>query len=324
MINGACGLWHELPIPWRDTTAVWGLARSRQGVKHLGEVGLGSVERRVAAWVDLVGDLVLQPTSASPHRLLLSRLGETFGCQVSWNWMDPDGRAGFELNVPIPGWPSPEHAQDLAATVEHHPVLRWYGVAGDMAPMSIGRVPKAMVTDQGRAFVREHLVPIDLEQQMSIPYRLGSRHYRAFILARGGRDFNDDQLRLARQVQPLLRLLDRQRAVLERDSLRPDSTFGLTGRELAVLRLLADGLTASAIGRRLDVSVRTVHRHLQSVYRKLHVSNRVRAVVVAREAGLLPLGHPPTVVTTARLEAVAAPLLGSASGVAVGGTVPSA
>lgn len=285
---------------------------------------MGSVERRVAAWVDLVGDLVIQPTSASPHRLLLSRLGETFGCQVSWNWMDPDGSAGFELNVAIPGWPSPEHAQDLAATVEHHPVLRWYGVAGDMAAMSIGRVPKAMVTDQGRTFVREHLAPIGLEQQMSIPYRLGSRQYRAFVLARGGRDFSDEELRLARQVQPLLRLLDRQRAVRERDSLRPDSTFGLTGRELAVLRLLADGLTASAIGRRLDISARTVHRHLQSVYRKLHVSNKVRAVVVAREAGLLPLGHSRTAVTAAPLEAVAAPVVGPTSGVPVGGTVPSA
>ena len=235
---------------------------------------MGPVERRVAAWVDLTGDLILQTRIAFPHQLLSARLHETFGCQVSWNWMDPGRSMGFLLHVPIPDWPSPELRRDLVAAAAQHPVLQWYGVAGDMAAMSIGRVPRALVTDQGRAYVRDHLVPIGMHQQMSVPYRLGSQHYRTFILARGGTDFSEEDLHVARQLQPLLRLLDRQCAVLGQGRAASGPDAGLTGRELAVLRLLADGLTAYSIGRRLGVSPRTVHRHLQGVYRKLGVSDR--------------------------------------------------
>ena len=45
----------------------------------------------------------------------------------------------------------------------------------------------------------------------------------------------------------------------------------LTGRELTGLSLLADGLTAVAIGRRLVISPRTVHKHLE------HVADGARA-----------------------------------------------
>jgi DNA-binding NarL/FixJ family response regulator len=49
----------------------------------------------------------------------------------------------------------------------------------------------------------------------------------------------------------------------------------LTSRECAVLSLLAEGLTALAIGRRLIISERTVHKHLQCICRKPGVSDRV-------------------------------------------------
>lgn len=61
-----------------------------------------------------------------------------------------------------------------------------------------------------------------------------------------------------------------------------------TGRELAVLTLLQHGLTSSAIGHRLGVSERTVNKHLERLYRKLSVSNRVSAVVTAQSLGWLP------------------------------------
>ena len=63
--------------------------------------------------------------------------------------------------------------------------------------------------------------------------------------------------------------------------------LGVTGRELAVLRLLADGKTAAAIGRTLGISPRTVHVHLTHLYGKLGVNDRLMAVGVAREVGLL-------------------------------------
>ncbi len=56
----------------------------------------------------------------------------------------------------------------------------------------------------------------------------------------------------------------------------------LTPRELAVLALLAEGLTAASIGRRLMITERTVHKHLQRSYTKLG------AVLRAQRIGLLP------------------------------------
>lgn len=89
-------------------------------------------------------------------------------------------------------------------------------------------------------------------QQLSIPYRFGPGRHRAVILARGGEDFCDEDLRVALSIQTLLLLLDRQCSILRRC---PEHTStSLTGRELAVLRLLADGLTAAAIGHRLTIS----------------------------------------------------------------------
>lgn len=61
----------------------------------------------------------------------------------------------------------------------------------------------------------------------------------------------------------------------------------LTARETAVLKLLAQGETAEGIGRRLGISHRTVEAHLTHLYRKLDVRDRLQAVLVAHELGLV-------------------------------------
>jgi len=61
----------------------------------------------------------------------------------------------------------------------------------------------------------------------------------------------------------------------------------LTSRELTVLYQLSAGLTAASIARRLDVSTRTVHKHLENLYRKLDCKDRLAAVLVAQQLGLL-------------------------------------
>ncbi len=54
-----------------------------------------------------------------------------------------------------------------------------------------------------------------------------------------------------------------------------DSDFDqLTAREQEVLRLLARGYTYKEVGRRLNISVKTVESHASSVLRKLQLSNR--------------------------------------------------
>jgi len=61
----------------------------------------------------------------------------------------------------------------------------------------------------------------------------------------------------------------------------------LSERELEVLRLVAAGLSNQHIADRLVISIRTVKKHLENVYGKLEVDNRVQAVTRAREIGII-------------------------------------
>ncbi|NJL05442.1 MAG: response regulator transcription factor [Chloroflexaceae bacterium] len=57
----------------------------------------------------------------------------------------------------------------------------------------------------------------------------------------------------------------------------------LTSREYDVLRLLAVGLSNAEIANRLIISTATVKTHTRNIYRKLGVSNRTQAAVLALE-----------------------------------------
>lgn len=61
----------------------------------------------------------------------------------------------------------------------------------------------------------------------------------------------------------------------------------LSERERQVLAMIAEGLSAPEIGRRLYLSPATVKSHLQSLYDKLGVSDRAAAVAEAMRNGLL-------------------------------------
>ena len=61
----------------------------------------------------------------------------------------------------------------------------------------------------------------------------------------------------------------------------------LSARELEVARLVADGLSNPAIATDLFVSVATVKTHVSNCLAKLHLRDRVQAVVFAYETGLI-------------------------------------
>ena len=78
------------------------------------------------------------------------------------------------------------------------------------------------------------------------------------------------------------------------DKRSQEAERGLTRREVQVLQLAAQGMTARQMARTLGVHERTVTTHLHHIYGKLGASNRVVALAEASRAGLLdPVLAPP-------------------------------
>jgi DNA-binding NarL/FixJ family response regulator len=67
----------------------------------------------------------------------------------------------------------------------------------------------------------------------------------------------------------------------------PDDAYGLTPRELQVLRILATGKTNRAIAADLVLAHKTVDRHVTNIFAKLGVSSRAGATAYAYDHRLL-------------------------------------
>jgi two-component system nitrate/nitrite response regulator NarL len=107
---------------------------------------------------------------------------------------------------------------------------------------------------------------------------------RAAGLQIGGDDY------LVKPVDPI-ELIARVRTHLARsrrqDPLAFAAKFGLTKREIAILRRLAQGLRQTEIAVELSISPRTVANHLQHTLTKLGLHSRIEAVAFAYEIRLV-------------------------------------
>jgi len=82
---------------------------------------------------------------------------------------------------------------------------------------------------------------------------------------------------------------DRVRDLLSRDD-EPKLLGGLTHREVEVLKLVATGRTNRAIADELEISEKTVARHLSNIFTKLDISSRAAATAYAYQHHLIDAG----------------------------------
>lgn len=78
-------------------------------------------------------------------------------------------------------------------------------------------------------------------------------------------------------------------AILSQMALNDRGNDELTGREVEVLRLVVDGKTNREIAYVLEISEKTVEKHLNNIFEKLEVRSRVEAAVLAVQNNLVDM-----------------------------------
>jgi len=202
-----------------------------------------------------------------------------------------------------PAWAAPELIGDpgrasvatdvyaLAATVytmlSGHAPHEHPGGQARVLPLEDPSIPRSLADLLARALSPDEKVRFHTARQLGAALQDVERQLglasTAMVLVDPPRRETSEQT--PAMLQPLLALLDHECSV-PAPAPAPAEADLLTGRELSVLHLLSEGCTATAIAHRLGISPRTVHVHLQNVYRKLGVSDRLVAVRIYYESGL--------------------------------------
>ena len=81
---------------------------------------------------------------------------------------------------------------------------------------------------------------------------------------------------------------------LARPAERPPTPEPLTAREVAVLRLVARGLSNGQIAEQLGISEPTVRTHMSNILSKLHLATRIQVALYALREGIASLDDDPT------------------------------
>ncbi len=245
-------------------------------------------------WLELVADLMAEPLSGIPEERVVGQLARTFELVgTAYHHRSPKQVAVQRM------WPIHEQFGGHRAELEHwgvhhapagHPLLRYYMSTGRSDVLQVWDVPGRFADRRVVESWREIGGSWGAASQVALPLHMSRHSHRTFVMGRAD-PFTPGELRLARTLQRLLAGVDRQiGAVRGRTGPAVTDAAPLTPREFAVLALVADGLTAAAVARRLLIAEGTVRKHLEGIYAKLGVHDRLAAVMRAQSAGLLAPG----------------------------------
>ncbi|MFE0172154.1 LuxR C-terminal-related transcriptional regulator [Streptomyces sp. NPDC059002] len=247
--------------------------------------------------LDLTVAILNSRQATLPWQLVRAELGDVLDSPAkvlfaSRGWPD----------TPVP-CPPPTAAVDprmraLDVSLHEHPLVSHYRRTGDRSPLTDCQLHGGRPwPDEAAQQTFEGAFHADHQLALPLPAPAGASHL--IMLGRQGELYGERDVEVARRVQPLLAAVVDHMSHARKlpppapgdspeDTLDRAAEYGLTPRETVVLTLLAQSLTADTIGRRLGISPRTAHKHLENVYRKLGTADRLATVLHARDVGLLP------------------------------------
>jgi DNA-binding CsgD family transcriptional regulator len=182
----------------------------------------------------------------------------------------PDGALG--LGWPVTEFPASEITAVTQRNMRRHPLIQHYVSTDDRRPLAVTDFTTLRQWRSSAVGSDIHSI-VQFYDHLAIPLASPAGAMRAFALGRTDGAFKPQERRFVEALHPLLVSMDRKSRRHQRQI--PGI---LTTREWQVIGLAENGLTSRLIARKLGISPRTVEKHLENAYRKLHADNRIDAV----------------------------------------------
>lgn len=174
------------------------------------------------------------------------------------------------------------HGRSACAELEEIAARQRNDVLGAIAAQAMGAV--ALAEGDARAALGALRQAVRVWQELGVPYDRARTRILLGLACRALRDEETAVLELEAARHTLAQLRARPDVARVEGLLRTGSSvspYGLTERELQVLRLVAAGRSNREIAAALVISEHTVARHVQNIFSKLGVSSRAAAVAFA-------------------------------------------
>jgi DNA-binding CsgD family transcriptional regulator len=242
-------------------------------------------------WLELMSDALGAASTEFPEQRVAEQLRCTFearGVAFSHRTGDTITQRLRPFDEQFNGHRDEIDRYAVTESAGGHPVLRFYLSTLECRPLQVNDVPSQFADRRVMGAWLDRASAWGAPAQMAVPTYFAGPGHRVFVLGRAD-PFTRGEVSLMGMLHGLLVGLDRQTAALRSVAATVDTARAerLTVRELTVLGLVAQGATAAGAARRLGVAEGTVHKHLQNVYRKLGVRDRLAAVLRAQQMGVL-------------------------------------